>query len=242
MILECDVGNTACKWRVIDDGFTVVDYGLISSADCDFSELNTNHQITRVRAASVSTPEVVDALGIWIKKRYGLSIEWAVSQRTCFGVTNAYDDVSKLGVDRWLVAVAAYQITSGPVLIVDVGSALTVDAVDPYGKHLGGYIVPGISLMEGALLKGTGGVRFTADEEARGIEFGTSTATGVRSGVRAALVGASKLAIEQMRKRFPKGLTIFLTGGSAEYVCADLREQVVYEPNLVLDGLRWVLP
>lgn len=242
MILECDIGNTACKWRVVDAGGVILDRGALIHAEQGFERLAPEAWFDRVRAVSVASPAVAKELTLEIKERYSLNVEWAQTGRFIAGITNSYKDATRLGVDRWAVVVAAYQEVKSPVIIVDAGSAITVDAVDANGFHLGGYIAPGMKLMKNALVRDTGGVRFDSESEHAGIKFGVSTDNAVHAGARAAILGVVLVATQEACRLFPHGYTLFLTGGEAGEIRPYLGGGILWRPDLVLDGLKWLLP
>ena len=243
MILECDIGNTRCKWRVVGEG-AEENRGAFDCAD-GFGELPSLDGIRRVKVSSVAGPTVNEELTRTLASAK-LEIEFARTSPLKAGVENAYADASKLGVDRWVAMIAGYNRCRGPVLILDAGSALTVDLVAANGKHLGGYITPGIQLMKSSLLAETDGVRFDRHNHSSGTAFGTDTASAVHAGVVAAQVGAAIVAIEEAGRKVSAGFAILLTGGDANVICTNLpatiSAEVTMVPELVLDGLQWVLP
>ncbi len=97
-------------------------------------------------------------------------------------MTCGYEDPSRLGVDRWLSVLAARQLSTGPLIVVGLGTAGTLDFVDAKGVHKGGFIVPGLRLMTEALFGGTADVH-VAFEASRSEEPGTNTEDAVRRGV-----------------------------------------------------------
>lgn len=239
-ILECDLGNSRCNWRVCIKG-EVIERGVATVAD-SFSGIEPRSDIRRARVASVAKDDVHVQL-ISRLEMIGVRPEIAVTQPETAGVRNAYGgDFGMLGVDRWLAVVAAYQYTQTSTLVLDAGSALTADAIDNSGVHLGGYILPGYELMKTSLLGDTGKVRFDQGARVAGLEFGCNTQAAVLSGLMAAQVGACRVAIEELERRMPEGFAILLTGGFAEELKAYLPERARVMPELVLDGLRWVLP
>ena len=241
MILECDIGNTACKWRVVDVGGKVLDRGYFNHAQQGFEALAPNCRFNRVRAMSVASAEIGLRLDSAMKHRYSLGVEWAKTSKNSFSVTNVYQDASRLGVDRWSAVVAAYQQVKSAAVIIDAGSAITVDAVDGDGRHLGGYIVAGLNLMKAALVSDTKGVRFDDERQRAGVDFGVSTDEAVHAGARAALLGVALVAKQEAEKLFPGGYCLFLTGGDGEQLRPYL-EGCNWQPDLVLDGLKWLLP
>ena len=249
MILECDVGNTCCKWRIIainDTGLVnIIDSGCFAHVD-GFSALPQFADLKRVRVASVATDSVLEGL---LAHLQGCSakVEFARVTATAAGVKNGYGKgFAALGVDRWLAAVAAYNEQQAAVLILDVGTALKADLVAADGQHLGGYILPGTELMNASLQLGTAKVRFDANVPSDSLVFGCCTAEAVQAGVLASQLGAIAVAVAEAGRQIPDGFAILLTGGGAlglhsliESQCGSPVESV---PDLVLNGLALLLP
>jgi type III pantothenate kinase len=246
MILELDLGNTRGKWRIVDhqgalqiSGTGSVDEWIDGDMPVAWS------RIKRVRAGSVLSSAKNAALADRLQTLLQLRVEFAVATASCAGVRNAYADPGRLGVDRWLALIAAYRSQQAAVLVIDAGSALTVDAVNADGNHLGGYIVPGARLMERALLNGTDRVRFengTAD----GFDLGADTGGCVHNGIAAAQCGTMLVALGVVEARLGYRPALIISGGWSELAQKYLAKlgvaNVIMAPDLVLDGLRWVLP
>lgn len=240
VILDWDLGNTRYKWRLQRDGVTVKEgAGVHSEGLPASSEIGS---IDRMRVACVAGDVILDSF-VEQMREYRVRPEVAASGFHAAGVTNAYgEDYKKLGVDRWLSVVAGFRRVRGAVLVLDAGSALTADLVDEEGVHLGGYIVPGVQMMKSSLFNQTGQVRFESEDLAGHLDFGCSTQEAVDAGVLAAQVGAACTAIEEAGRRIPKGFAILVTGGCGSMLVKYLPERAELVPDLVLDGLNWVLP
>jgi len=154
-----------------------------------------------------------------------------------FGVTNSYDMPKKLGIDRWLAFLAAYKDANAPVVVIDIGTAMTVDLVDASGCHLGGWINPGFRLMNLALTEHTALVR-SGGHHGEELSFATQTKECVQNGCRAALAGTVLYAIEKAKTRFG-GVqpTLYLTGGGTNHLPPEIKKLGNYRPHLVLEGL-----
>jgi type III pantothenate kinase len=156
------------------------------------------------------------------------------------GVTNHYQVPSQLGADRWasLVAarrraVAANEAAPRPCIVVNTGTAVTIDALDSDGAFRGGLILPGVRLMLRALADNTAALR-TAPGEFR--DFPTTTADAIYSGAVQAISGA----IGQMRERLRGGggeITCYLAGGALQDVAPRVAAPVEVVDNLVLEGV-----
>lgn len=240
MILECDIGNTRTKWRLLEDG-GCVDRGALNTVDRGFQGLPVNPVIERVRVACVAGSELESKLQVWVSENLGLSCEFARTGAHAAGLTNCYEQPDKMGVDRWLAALAAYHEYRSAVLVIDVGSALTAEVIDDNGCHIGGYIIPGAGLMRQVLLAETEQVRFD-DALPVSLALGRSTAEAVSYGIAVAMVGTIKQLIEQAAQSLPGDFNIVLTGGGAESVRPYLPDTLDWRPDLVLDGLRFLLP
>ncbi len=231
MILELDLGNTRCKWRLVQ-GETVVMRGNETLEELP-AALPT---ASRIRVASVLSHEKEQRLSAQLRATIGVEPEFARSCAVCAGVRNAYAAPEQLGVDRWLALLAAYRAVGDRLLLVSAGTAVTLDELSADGLHVGGYILPGRELMLDSLSSGTDRVRF----EQRGWRHGAGRNTGecVAAGVSAAIVG-SVLAV------WRDPLPVVLTGGYAEDLAAGLASRGISTtvmPELVMDGLRLALP
>lgn len=227
MILEIDIGNTRLKWRLVSGGGDTCLSGWANSPSrSGDSPLDYDGVFARVEAcpeailvASV-VPGAESRLSQWCRTRWGLSPKFARVERHCAGVTNGYDELAQMGVDRWLAMVAVYQHSPRSCLVVDAGSALTVDLLSSDGQHLGGYIVPGLQSMRGALVRDTGSVRTTAIDYDGVLAPGTSTRLAVSSGLQCMHVGLVLKALDDLlshnvQTRADQAPLLCLTGGGA---------------------------
>lgn len=236
MILQLDIGNTRAKWRVVD-GATVLFRGT-GAPDSDdlFSDFPVEHRSTvkAIRVASVGGGAVQEALTNRLEAEFGLAAEFVQCRSEVSGLRVAYSDPASLGVDRWLAMLAIWKRYRSAFVIVDAGSALTIDYVDSLGEHVGGYILPGWRMQQRALLEGTAQVRFDARESVR-VEPGKSTVDCVAHGrnwLWKALI--ERLDTDVREYRFER---IVVTGGDAEHLIA-LGLCAEYWPDVVLDGLN----
>ena len=241
MILELDLGNTRGKWRLLDAG-EVVARGALAVADIHSGHLPrqwSQLQPQRVRAANVAGREVAEGLGRAVREEFGLAVEFARVEPSCAGVTCAYSEVERLGVDRWLAVLAAHDRDSGPALVVDCGSAVTLDLLDTGGRHLGGYILPGLELMRRALYRDTAAVQVPqAFAAGMSLTPGDSTDKAVNRGLPLMVLGAMGRALQYLqRERRATAPRLWLTGGDADLISSLCEWPHELVPELVLDGL-----
>ncbi len=160
------------------------------------------------------------------------------------GVVNAYDEPGRLGVDRWVALLGARAEFGSACLVVDAGTAVTVDALASDGRHLGGQILPGAPLMMAALADGTSDLPDVAaapgDAPPADNLFTTRTDDAIRRGAWTAVVGAIEHAYRHLRDS-EQGARLVLTGGDAPRMLDAIAVPVDHRPDLVLHGLGTIL-
>lgn len=245
MILELDIGNTRVKWRLIDRAGQPVDTGAVAALD-QLPGALAGRALERARVACVRPGELVPIVAEILRSGWGIEPEVARVQRVCGGVTVAYRDPQRLGVDRWLTLLAAHRLSAGAAVIVDCGTAMTVDLLTAGGEHLGGYIVPGLRLGPLALTEHTA-IRLES-EPRWAVDPGTSTEEAIYHGVLlmlSSLLNAT-LARELPRLAGPQDPVLFLTGGDAPLLrpllSVDHRFDIRETSGLVFEGLGIALP
>jgi len=214
-------GRRSMSGRAVDDAdpSTGVDRIVVSSVAGDAINAML---IAAARKAGAPPPELV------------------ASVRTAAGVTTEYIDPWRLGVDRFVAAIGAHQLSSGqPVCVVNIGTAMTIDLVDGSGRHCGGAIVPGPALMVSSLLTQTNGIRRRAKGGPNGANgmFAKTTRNAIGEGARYAAAGVIDRAIEEARIRLGTRPLIILTGGGSADIKPLIRNTCVSLPDLVLHGL-----
>lgn len=252
MILLLDVGNSFIKWAWLDSAWSKsAREGLPSLSDADellhagediLTSLNEAWQglpkPTQVWVANVAGTDMQALLEAWVAEHWACPMQFAISGLQSGKVVNAYSEPEQLGVDRWLGLLAINVAYTGPSAVIDCGSAITVDAIDASGKHLGGLILPGMKMMRDSLYTKTNGVIASVDVETpKGMLFATNTATGVDVGSLYAVVAYIERVVKDMQKEMGAALNCVLTGGDAEEVLSLLSITMEHNPVLVLQGL-----
>ncbi len=242
MILEVDFGNTRIKWRLMGPRLTGAESGHARSVSSFVAELQKLPKPAEVRVASVRKGDSLAEFSDWLEQNWGLSPRLARVTRQCAGVTNSYADVSRMGVDRWLAMLSAYSRAQGACIVVDGGTALTIDALDANGRHIGGYILPGLTLMAASLEANTG-IRLRETDDEVACKPGNSTEQAVRNGALATVIALiekthSTLAADR------QAVATYLSGGDAPVLlsCLHALGDVSIVPDLVLDGLVLACP
>ena len=236
MNLQIDVGNTQTKWRVVEGGQVLQrgsqETATLTDGQLDFSAVPS---ITDAHLCSVANPIITQSISLHLAQQFNVELQVAQVSANAGGVFCGSEQTQALGVDRWLAVVAAYQQYQGAVLVVDVGSAMTLDLVSPDGQHVGGYILPGLRRMREALWRGTDKVRTAEDVEPidalNMLVPGAITEDAVNRGCLLAAVAV----VEKVASTYPAAVVI--TGGDAPTLIDALSLKADYSPDLVLAGL-----
>ncbi len=233
MNLDIDIGNTRIKWRVMDGAYVVERGVQLTESVRQGSPLDVGalKDIDRVRISSVAEDDIVKKLQSQCCSQLGVWPQLAEVSETAASVICGYQDYSQLGVDRWLALVAAYNKFNASVIVVDAGSAVTIDIVEAGGVHCGGYIVPGLNLMHHALWQGTTQVKVEAAQLLEIDSPGKTTQQAVDRGCLILLVAMIERLIARNQSR------LVITGGDAEQLHSALNVDAALCPELVLEGL-----
>jgi len=251
MILELDAGNTRIKWRVrqqqrLGGIWSTLAEGSVfaqQKTPSVFIELGRQleklplDEITRLLVASVRGEGFKGIFSALMTEKWHLHPEFVVATAVFGELRNGYEEPARLGVDRWLSLAAAYQQVQGPCVVVDCGTTITVDLVEAEGRHVGGYIVPGLHLMRESLTNRSRAL-VTADAGWTSIQPGGSTAAAIHNGI---LVMGAGFLREIHRRQLSERPVWFLTGGDAPVLASHLDWECRLYPDLVMDGLELVM-
>ena len=242
--LAIDVGNTRLKWALYSapkPGAGLVGHGAVFLEAID----DLAETAWRGLPAPASMLGSIVA-GEGIRRRTEAQLEvwdveprWVVSSAAAGGVTNGYDHPNRLGVDRWVALIGARQriLERGPpkpALVVMVGTAVTVDALDTSGHFLGGLILPGFGLMLRALEMGTAGLKAPTGEA---VDFPTNTSDALMSGGADAIAGAVDRMHKKLEKRCGEKPALMMSGGAAVKLASITDLQFEMVETLIFDGL-----
>lgn len=249
MRLEIDSGNTRLKWRIVNSDGSITTRGVVCQ-ESDLSQLlesgETVGRVKHVLISSVSGSELVEEVMHTLAP--GLEsarIFVARSLPAMAGVVFSYEDPGRLGVDRCLAMVSAYQQFSDGVMVIDCGSAITADIVSNQGIHLGGFILPGIRLLKASLMKGTAKVStgsMVLDQSLLSSSGnpGCNTEACVDNGLHI-MIHSTLLALKKLAHN--NGVhDLVLTGGDGELINSTFELGLPYQKDLVLDGLSILNP
>jgi type III pantothenate kinase len=239
LILDLDVGNSTTKWRLLGS-----EIGRFKNQDIERLKDLIGEEPDRIRIACVSSDVFKSSLSSILKDVFICEPEFAKSTAFCAGLKNGYEKPETLGVDRWLAGLAAWkQNCESPCLIIDAGSALTIDTIDDGGVFRGGYIIPGLVAMQQALTNNMGKVACSVENGIHEsfLDVPTSTGRAVHWGACFAVIAIVEKAIDVFLLRWPRG-TVRITGGNGEDIAVAVNKRDAYKAGLVLDGLALALP
>ncbi|WP_206483153.1 type III pantothenate kinase [Thalassotalea sp. G2M2-11] len=217
-----DIGNTRTKYVFYDNGqMSAVHYVDTASLSHTWLSQQCDH-VAQCLIANVSQQQVTELIEHWFQKR---AIDCLVIQTQAqrFGVTCAYDMPECLGVDRWLALLGAKKLfPDNHCLVIDAGTATTIDLLQATGEHCGGWILPGVNLLCSSLLANTENV--VAETKAiDDIAFAKNTSEAVNQGAWVATLSAidtAKQLAQQQLKISEQALIVILTGGNAKSLAA----------------------
>ena len=245
--LALDLGNTRLKWALYasaEPNATLLDHGaeflenIDKLADGGWSQLAPPTQVLGcIVAADAVRRRVEEQMEAW-----EVNPQWVVSSEAEAGLTNGYDHPTRLGSDRWVAMIGAYHrmLSQGepkPMVVVMVGTAVTVEAVDATGKFLGGLILPGHGIMLRALESGTAGLHVPTGEVR---PFPTNTSDALTSGGTYAIAGAVECMVQHLRTHAGQEPLCYMTGGAGWKMAPSMTRPFELVDNLIFDGLLYI--
>lgn len=218
MKLLIDAGNTRIKYAFDNQG-QLSEIKYLKKDDLHFLlTQDVLTQLKKVMVAAVGQSIMVNQL-ISLFHDVRIPVQILSSEHSYRGLVNSYQEPEQLGVDRWLAMLGARSLYHGQhLLVVDAGTATTIDFVDATGIHHGGWIMPGLQLMRDALLGETERVK-SEHQSIDQIMFANNTSLAVNHGVNAGTIGAIEQAIKLASSHTEKHggeLVVLLTGGDAQ--------------------------
>jgi type III pantothenate kinase len=233
-VLLLDVGNSRCKWALVQGGVWVRQ-GVAGNTEWAAlqGEFATLPPPARVLVSNVAGEAMAQRLRA-ICAGWAAPLEFVTARAEQCGVRNNYQQPERLGSDRWLALIAAWSRVRSACLVVNCGTATTIDALSAQGEFLGGLILPGVSLMRHSLATNTAQL---LAEQGTVQDFPRNTADAIHSGMLRATVGAVRHQFGLLQARSDK-VGCLLGGGAAAVVQPHLDLPLERVDNLVLEGLQ----
>jgi len=242
--LAIDVGNTRLKWALYEapqpgsallaQGAEFLDH-IDRLAEGAWAQLPVPERMLGcVVAGDAVKRRVEEQMELW-----DVPASWVVASAQEAGVRNGYDHPSRLGCDRWVAIIGARQrlLAQGParpLVVVMVGTAVTVEALDAQGTFLGGLILPGHGIMLRALESGTAGLHVPTGEVQ---PFPTNTSDALTSGGTYAIAGAVERMVQHVVQHCGAEPVCMMTGGAGWKMAPSMTRPFELVDNLIFDGL-----
>lgn len=249
MILAIDVGNTNIVLGMIENGEiqnvvrihtdlreTGTEYALKLRQVADFYHID----LMGLEGAIISSvvPPVTESLRLAVESLIGKKpLIVAPGMKT--GMNVRIDDPSTMAGDLVVGSVAAMETYGAPVIVLDMGTATTIVAIDRSRAYIGGAIIPGVNLSYGALAAGTSllpSISITAPKKV----IATNTVDSMRSGAVYGTAAMLDGMIERMEAELSEKCTVVATGGLASSIIPYCRREIICDDDLLLKGL-WIL-
>jgi type III pantothenate kinase len=239
MILAIDAGNSRVKWGWHDGAawtsiatVSLIEFAASSDHINPFSV--THEDPERIVISNVAGEGARELLVNWTSI-FDAAPLWLKAEAEGCGVKNRYERPETLGPDRWAALIAARALHPGPCVVVNAGTATTVDMLAGDGTFLGGAILPGVELMRFVLHEHTGRLPI---QEGVARDAPRNTLDAIETGCRHAQAGA----VERLYRVFSGTASAPLcvvAGGAGEQLAEQLTTTIPrrYIENLVLDGL-----
>jgi len=247
--LTLDVGNTRLKWALYDSatpGANLLQHGAVflenidRLAEDDWKTLpKPTSTMGCIVAGEAIRRRVEEQMDMW-----DLVPSWVVPSNSEAGVHNGYDHPTRLGADRRVAVIGAYarmkrlaceqQTPLRPMVVVMVGTAVTVEAIRQDGHFMGGLILPGHGIMLRALESGTAGLRVPTGEVT---PFPTNTSDALTSGGTYAIAGAVERMVQHLREHTHQEPICLMTGGAAWKMAPSMTTPIELVESLIFEGL-----
>ena len=235
--LLIDAGNSAVKWALVEASAWlrqgVQENARVDRLHLSFADLPSPTRIVAANVAGEKMEKLLrTACALW-----SCQIEFITAQAEQCGVRNLYQQPAQLGSDRWAALIAAWQLEHSGCLVVNCGTATTLDTLSDQGEFLGGLILPGTHMMRRSLAAGAASLG-TAMANGSWEQFPRNTADALFSGAIQATVGAIHLQFDALAGQGAR--RCLLSGGAADSVQPYLNIPVLRVENLVLKGLQTI--
>jgi len=232
-MLLIDVGNSRLKWCFYES--------VQAASECsshDYLKDNVASLLVNVLGdvkpqsvwiSCVAGESLEKQLTSWFLKYWKITPVFAQTQASSMGLTNAYQKVSNLGVDRWLAMLAAWRLYRQAVCVIDCGTAITLDVVNATGEHQGGLILPGQRLLQQSLQVETSAIEQVTETD---MLLANDTADAVGAGCRLMVSKSIPSIVKEFERHFDIEFLCVLTGGDShllmpEFKCYEQREDLV---------------
>lgn len=247
MLLTIDIGNTNITYGIFDGDKLKATWRSATGVHRSADEY-ASFVINMLRTRNMETSDITDSVLCSVVpplvttfeeifKRYFHIAPLIIEAGVKTGVRIAMDNPKEVGADRVVNAVAAHDLYGGPCIVIDIGTAITFDAVAKNGDYLGGAIAPGIAIATDALFSRTAAlprVELTHPKKA----IGTNTVAAMQSGIVFGYVGLIEGVVSKIQAEMEEKAKVIATGGYAGLLAEESKIIDIVNPDLTLVGLK----
>lgn len=246
-MLLIDAGNSRLKWASLSQGQRSPQQALAygesapqAGALQHLQLLLSQQAIEHIVLVHVLGHAFTEALESWCAQ-VAVGLTLVQSRAGAYGIEVAYPNPAQFGADRFVGLLAARKLLGQQAaIIIDSGTAVTIDAIQADGQHLGGLILPGLQLLSDALIRRTQSAHMSATPFDDPHVFNDNTLQAMGSGCLFSLVGALEGICSRMQAQMFEPARILLCGGDTELLSAHLRLEHQACPDALMDGLQYV--
>jgi type III pantothenate kinase len=246
-LLAVDVGNTQVVCGLFDDGNLLFSFRLSACGErtadeygffiARLAESRAGREVETADSIVCSVvPPLTDKIETALERYFGRRPTVVGPDYSRLGINVAYDRPEDVGADRVVDALAAREAFGAPVIIVDFGTATTLDLVNAEGDYVGGAIMPGLALAAKTLSESAARL-VPVEYKAPASVVGKNTDDSIRSGLIYGTAAAVDGMIEKFREEIGERCPVVATGGLAKYVVGPSEYVEVVDPDLTLKGL-----
>ena len=236
MNLIFDIGNTRTKCALFDED-KMVEFFAFPSINSTFESVGLAIQGRRIQKIAIVSvvPVQTKALQAYLQTVLNAPV-FILDGLSKTPLENRYQHPQKLGADRIAGALGAFfrYKNRQPLVVIDAGTAVNIEVVFE-DAYCGGAILPGLSLYQQSLARGTAQLPYFPLEFPASV-IGNSTQTALQSGVTYGFIGSVKELLVQLQSAFSEPLCCIATGGDATFLAAALPQITLVAPHLVLEG------
>jgi type III pantothenate kinase len=242
MHLLVDIGNSRVKWALASNAVLESSH-LADHASWQQSLLKNNwlssmvslQPITNIYYACVGNDGLVESLETFSASA-NIKTTRLETQSDWGKLKNSYQDYTQMGVDRWLAMMAAWNNCQSACLVIDCGTAITVDAIAADGRHLGGHIVAGVTLQKNKLLAQTAKIKAQLTQQDQETRFASNTSDAVNFGTLQLVLDYLSNSCSRFKNIYPDAI-LFFSGGDGELLSELLDYRENFHQDLVLEGI-----